>query len=113
MGLKWLCAIGVLIVLAVSTDPDNRRWQQFDTRTGKAGKTCEYDSLGAYYIGSDGEVVVGHGDGAPARGVDLATCETLWSIPEPRSGEAKEVWKVGTALIQRTDDTIFSLVAPG
>ena len=97
----------------VATDADRRKWQQFDLRTGEPGKTCEGDSLGPYYIGSDGEVAVALGrENGPARGVDLATCETLWSIPAPAPSEAKEVWKVHGTLIQRTDDRLFSLVAP-
>ena len=95
----------------VSVDADHRVWQQFDLATGKAGKTCEGDTLGAYYIGSDGEVAVALGEGT-AQGVDLATCDTLWSIPGSAPHEAKEVWKVNTTLVQRTDDKLFSLVAP-
>lgn len=106
----WVRLIGTR--LFVSTDPDNRTWQQFDLRTGEAGKTCEGDSLGAYYIASDGEVAVALGDRTPAEGIDLTTCETLWSIAGSAPGEAKEVWKVNTTLVQRTDDRLFSLVAP-
>ncbi len=95
-----------------AADSDHRVWQQFDLGTGEAGKTCEGDSLGVYYIASDGEVAVALGDDGLAQGVDLATCETLWSIPSPAPNEAKEVWKVYTTLVQRTNDKIFSLVAP-
>lgn len=96
----------------IAADADHRVWQQFDLRTGEAGKTCEGESLGVYYIASDGEVAVALGDNGLARGVDLATCETLWSIPGSARDEAKEVWKVNTTLVQRTDDKLFSLVAP-
>ena len=96
----------------VATDADQRVWQQFDLTTRKAGKTCEGNTLGYQYIASDGEVAVALGDDTPARGVDLATCDTLWSIPGSAPNEAKEVWKVNTTLVQRTDDTLFSLVAP-
>lgn len=95
-----------------AADADHRVWQQFDLLTGEAGKTCEGDSLGVYYIASDGAVAVASGDDGLAQGVDLATCETLWSIPGPAPNEAKEVWKVHTTLVQRTDDRLFSLVAP-
>lgn len=95
-----------------AADADHRVWQQFDLRTGEAGRTCEGESLGVYYIASDGEVAVALGDDGLAQGVDLATCETLWSIPGPAPNEAKEVWKVHTTLVQRTDDRLFSLVAP-
>lgn len=96
----------------VAADPEHEAWQQFDLRTGEAGKTCEDEDLTFYYIGSDGEVAVtGGGDGI-AQGIDLTTCEILWTIPGPGPREAKEVWKVDTSLIQRTDDKLFSLVAP-
>ena len=96
----------------ISTDPDHRVWQQFDLATGKAGKTCEGDSLGYRYIASDGGVAVARSDRTPAQGIDLATCDILWSIPGSAPNEAKEVWKVNTTLVQRTDDRLFSLVAP-
>lgn len=97
----------------VSTDADHRVWRQFDLRTGEAGETCEGENFWTYYIGSDGEVVVAldEGDGL-IQGVDLTTCDVLWSIPGSASNEAKEVWRVNTTLVQRTDDKIFSLVAP-
>ena len=94
-----------------AADPEHKVWQQFDLRTGKAGKTCDGDSLGVYYIASDGAVAVARGEGA-AQGVDLSTCNRLWSIPGSAPNEAKEVWKVHTTLVQRTDDKLFSLVAP-
>ncbi|MBO0680140.1 hypothetical protein JRC04_21955 [Mycolicibacterium sp. S2-37] len=96
----------------LAADPENRIWQQFELNTGAPGKTCEGESLGAYYIASDGEVAVALGEGTPAQGVDLATCEILWSIPGSAAHEAKEVWKVNTTLVQRTNDRLFSLVAP-
>jgi hypothetical protein len=95
-----------------AADADHRVWQQFDLRPGAAGKTCDGDSLGVYYIASDGEVAVALGDDGLAQGVDLATCDKLWSIPGPKPHEAKELWKVDTTLVQRTDDKLFSLVAP-
>lgn len=98
--------------LYVSVDPDHQEWQQFDVRTGEAGQTCEGDSLGPYYIASDGEVAVAMGGDGPARGVNLTTCDVLWTIPASASNEAKEVWRVHTTLIQRTNDQLFSLVAP-
>ncbi|MCT7657687.1 hypothetical protein [Mycobacterium deserti] len=96
----------------VATDAKNQVWEQFDLRTGEAGRTCEGNSLGSYYIGSDGEVAVALGGDGPAQGVDLATCQTLWSIPASTPDEAKEVWRVHTTLVQRADDKLFSLVAP-
>lgn len=96
----------------IADDQLNRQWQHFDLSTGHVGKTCENRNLGIDYIGSDGEVAVTRGEGILVQGVDLATCETLWSIAGARSDEVTEIWKVGSTLIQRTDDRIFSLVAP-
>ncbi|MDT5190483.1 MAG: hypothetical protein QOI28_2734, partial [Mycobacterium sp.] len=98
--------------LFIATDADHRQWQQFDLRTGEAGKTCEGDGLGPYYIASDGAVAVALGERTLLEAVDLTTCETLWSLPGPAPNEAKEIWKVNTTLVQRTDDRLFSLVAP-
>ncbi|WP_233213346.1 hypothetical protein [Mycobacterium hubeiense] len=97
----------------IATDPDHREWQQFDLRTGDQGKTCVGEDLWTYYIASDGDVVVAldEGDGL-VRGVDLTTCDVLWTISGSAPNEAKEVWKVHTSLIQRTDDKLFSLVSP-
>lgn len=98
--------------LFIADDRLNREWQEFDLRTGEKGKTCSSRTLGSDYLGSDGEVAVIRGEGLLAQAVDLTTCETLWSISGSGPGEAKEIWRVGTALIQRTNDRIFSLVAP-
>lgn len=99
--------------LFIADDRLNREWQEFDLRTGAKGKTCASRNLGFDYIGSDGEVAVTRGEGILAQAVDLTTCEILWSTPGSGTHEFTEIWKVGTALIQRTNDTIFSLVAPG
>lgn len=99
--------------LFIADDRLNREWQEFDLRTGEKGKTCASRNLGFDYIGSDGEVAVTRGDGILAQAVDLTTCEILWSTPGSGTDEITDIWKVGTALIQRTNDTIFSLVAPG
>lgn len=108
--MPWARLIGSR--LFVANDSGNELWQQFDLHTGEAGKTCEGESLGVYYIASDGEVAVASGDGSLAQAVDLTTCETLWSIPGSEPGEAREVWKVDATLVQRSDDRLFSLVAP-
>ncbi len=96
----------------IAADADHRVWKQFDLNTGDQGKTCEGDSLGVYYIASDGEVVVAHAEDGLIHGVDLATCDVLWTVPGSAPNEAKEVWKVHTTLIQRTNDKLFALVAP-
>lgn len=102
--------IGTRLFLA--NDPDHTTWQQFDLQTGKAGAACETDALGFYYIASDGDVAIALNDDTPARAVDLTTCEELWAMPTSGPDEAVEVWKVGAALIQRTNDRLFSLVSP-
>lgn len=96
----------------IATDADHRQWQQFDLKTGETGTTCDGDSLGFSYIASDGEVAVALGKDTPAQGVDLATCETLWSVPGPTANRVEEVWKVNTVLVERSGDELFSLVAP-
>lgn len=89
-----------------------KSWQQYDLRTGKDVKTCDVEGLGYYYIASDGIVAVISGDGAAARGIDLDTCEQLWSLPGETLSEGKDVWRVNTTLIQRVNDELFSLVTP-
>lgn len=96
----------------VANDKDHRVWRQFDLETGAPGRTCEGESLGFQYLASDGEVAVAHGARTPAQAIDLTTCDVLWSIAGSTPDEAKEVWKVNTALVQRTNDRLFSLVAP-
>lgn len=96
--------------LFVSSESDGR-WEQFDLRTGDAGKPCKGDDLGAYYVGSDGEVAVSIGESAVLQGIDLATCQVLWTLP-PSGDAAVRVWRVGDTLVQRKGDELFSLVAP-
>jgi hypothetical protein len=98
--------------LFVANEGQQRSWQQYDLRSGASGKTCEIESLGYSYIASVGDVAVLSGDDTPAQGYDLATCDKLWSLPGETQSEGKDVWKVNTTLIQRTNDELFSLVAP-
>ncbi len=98
--------------LFVATDESMKSWQQYDLRAGIGGKTCEIEDLAFSYIASDGTVAIVVGRRSPAQAVDLATCKPLWSIPGSTQGQAKDVWKVNTTLIQRTNDELFSLVAP-
>lgn len=95
-----------------ATDGERTTWQQVDLRTGDAGRTCTGLSLSAYYIASDGEVVIARDDRTLAQAVDPATCETLWRIDGSQPGEVTRLWRVNTTLVQRTNDTLFSLVAP-
>jgi hypothetical protein len=57
-------------------------------------------------------VAIAVGRRTPAEAYDLATCDKLWSLPGSTQGEAKDVWKVNTTLIQRSNDELSSLVAP-
>jgi hypothetical protein len=98
--------------LFIANEGQQRSWQQYDLRSGASGKTCEIESLGYSYIASDGEVAVLSGDDTPAQGYNLRTCDKLWSLLGSTQSEAKDVWKVNNTLIQRTNDELFSLVAP-
>lgn len=89
-----------------------KSWLQYDLRTGESAKTCDVEGLGYYYIASDGHVALISGDGAAARAIDLETCDQLWSLPGETQSEGKDVWRVNTTLVQRTNDELFSLVAP-
>lgn len=97
--------------LYVAQDPVNRDWQQFDLRTGDAGSTCTDGRLGFDYVGSDGDVAVVRADGILARGVDLTTCEELWTLPAS-ADLVTELWRVHTVLVQRTGDTLSGLASP-
>ena len=93
----------------------NRIWRQFDLRTGDEGNACDNDAIRYTYIGSSGDVVVvgsGRDTTALAQALDLATCETLWTLPGSTTTEAKEVWRVNTTLVLRVNDKLSSLVAP-
>lgn len=96
----------------VSASSDGRNWQQYDLASGAAGQTCEGDALGYQFIGSDGEVAVASAPDVLAQGVDLSTCEVLWSLPGSEVNVAKDLWSVNTTLVQRTNDRLSSLVAP-
>lgn len=98
--------------LLVSTDEEHRFWRQFDLRTGGEGATCDKEELGYAYIGSSGDVVVVSTAESPAHAIDLATCETLWTMPGSTTTEAKDVWRVNTTLILRVNNKLSSLVAP-
>jgi len=96
--------------LFVSRNSDTT-WEQYDLIDGVAGKTCTGAHLGTDYLGSDGEVAVAMGESSVAQGVDLSSCETLWTLPQ-RAQEVVRVWKVHDQLIQRAGNELSSLVAP-
>ncbi|MGW0159594.1 hypothetical protein ACWDUN_09770 [Mycobacterium sp. NPDC003323] len=93
----------------ISSD-SGHEWDQFDLRSGDPGKSCQGDYLGAYYLGSDGDVAVSVGELTVLQGVDLATCETLWAL-DGTPEEVVRVWRVHNTLVQRSGDKLFSLVA--
>lgn len=101
--------------LLVSTDEDQRVWRQFDLRTGQEGRTCDNEALSYSYIGSSGDVVVtggGRNAEALAQGMDLKTCEILWTITGSTTDEAKDIWRVNTTLVLRVNNELSSLVPP-
>jgi hypothetical protein len=98
--------------LFITADQSQHNWRPYDLRTGASGETCNTDALGFNYIASDGNVAIAIGDTTPAHAIDLDTCKPLWSITGSTQTTVNEVWKVNTTLVQRTNDELFSLVAP-
>lgn len=98
--------------LFVSSDESQRWWQQYDLRTSSKGPLCDIQDLGFGYIGSDGAVAITLGSATPAQAVDLSTCRTLWALTGSTASMSKQVWRVDTALLERTNDELSSLVAP-
>lgn len=94
--------------------PHQRR---YDLRTGKERKPCEFD-FDTGFVGSDATVGVFRVLSAPdepiiAKGRDLSTCQTLWSLPGD-NGSYAELWQINTTLVRLSDDgtVLMSLVAP-
>lgn len=94
----------------ISSDSTSK-WNQFDLGSREAGESCSGDYLGAYYIGSDGEVIVAISESTALQGIDMATCETLWTLPQTPA-DVVRTWRVNTTVVQRSGDRVFSLVAP-
>ncbi len=100
---------------AAPHDGMDRRWQQYDLRTGARGKECNYN-FGAGYLGTDGKVgLMASGNpnvGMITKAMDLATCDTLWSIESP-VGSFRKVWRINITLVQLSADgtELMSLVA--
>ncbi|MDT5339049.1 MAG: hypothetical protein QOD90_4554, partial [Mycobacterium sp.] len=97
-------------------DRTTRRWQQYKLGTGAKGNECNYD-MGSGYVATDGKVGVFESGnpnvGLVTKAMDLASCETLWSIESP-IGSFRDVWRINTTLVQLSDDgtELMSLVAP-
>jgi hypothetical protein len=101
--------------LFVEVSDGETRWQQYDLSTGVQGKSCA-PYMGAY-VGSDGTTgILESGNpniGLVTTAMDLATCDTLWTLKSP-IGSFRDVWRVNTTLVQLSDDgtELMSLVAP-
>ena len=89
--------------------------QQYDLSTGTKGKACKVTL--SNYVATDGKVGIFESGnpnvGLVTKALDLATCDTLWSIESP-VGSFRAVWRIDTVLVQLSDDgtELTSLVAP-
>jgi hypothetical protein len=90
-------------------------WRQYDLKTGGKGPACDFSM--SNFLGTNGSVIVFEVRNPKAEIVakarDLATCDTLWTLPKRVDSFAK-VWRINTTLVQLSDDgtELFSLVAP-
>lgn len=90
-------------------------WGQYDLETGAKGKTCDF--VMDRYLGTDGSVGVfavrNPKVGFIASARSLATCDTLWELPS-QPGSFARLWRIGTALVQLSDDgtELMTLVPP-
>jgi hypothetical protein len=88
-------------------------WRQYDLKTGGKGPACDFSM--SNFLGTNGSVIVFEvrnlKAGLVAKARDLATCDTLWTLPKRVDSFAK-VWRVNTTLVQLSDDgtELFSLV---
>lgn len=98
--------------LLMSTDEDQRYWQQFDLRTGAEGDTCDSREISYAYIGASPDAVVVSTSTSPLRAIDLSTCETLWEWKKATDNEYRDAWRVNTTLVLRFNNELSSLVAP-
>jgi hypothetical protein len=93
-----------------------RRWRQFDLSTGEEGTACRPNMM--WYIANDGKVGVFETSqhettGATFFGMDLTTCEKLWSVPVNWESFHR-LWRINDMLVELSDDgkELHSLVAP-
>lgn len=97
--------------LFVSTDVEHKIWRQFDLHSGTEINSCVIEDLRFSYLGSDGSVaIIAEGSGAQA--IDLDTCQQLWSVPGSNLAEARQIWNINGALIQRVNDELAALATP-
>ncbi|AKS32939.1 hypothetical protein AFA91_14755 [Mycolicibacterium goodii] len=93
-----------------------RRWRQFDLRTGEEGNTCRPNMQ--WYIANDSQVGVFEtsqhdSTGATFFGMDLTTCEKLWTVPVNWESFHR-LWRIDDTLVELSDagKELHSLVAP-
>ena len=90
-------------------------WRQYDLKTGAKGPACDFNM--SNFLGVNGSVIVfdvtNREAGLVAKARDLATCDTLWTLPSKVNSFGR-VWRINTALVQLSDDgtELSSLVAP-
>jgi hypothetical protein len=90
-------------------------WRQYDLKTGSKGPACDFNM--SNFLGTNGSAIVfevtNRQAGLVAKARDLATCETLWTLPSHVDSFAR-VWRVNTTLVQLSDDgtELSSMVAP-
>jgi hypothetical protein len=90
-------------------------WRQYDLKTGAKGAACDFNM--SNFLGTNGSVIVfevaNPQAGLLAKGRDLATCDTVWTLPS-RVDSAGRVWRVNATLVRLSDDgtELSSLVSP-
>jgi hypothetical protein len=89
--------------------------RQYDLKTGSKGPACDFNM--SNFLGTNRSVIVfdvtNRQAGPVAKARDLATCDTLWTLPSHVDSFGR-VWRVNTTLVQLSDDgtELSSLVAP-
>jgi hypothetical protein len=90
-------------------------WRQYDLKTGTKGPACDFSM--SNFLGTNGSAIVfsvaNPRAGVVAKARDLATCDTLWTLPS-RADSFAQVWRINTTLVRLSDDgtELSSLVAP-
>jgi hypothetical protein len=90
-------------------------WREYDLKTGDKGPACDFNM--SNYLGTDGSVIVFGATNRKAdvlaKARDLATCDTLWTVPSEADSLGR-IWRVNTTLVQLSDDgtELMSLVPP-
>ena len=87
-------------------------WQQWNLDTGRPGSTCHRQVALPNYRGSDGRIVLLEDEeNRPVSvvAVDVATCQTLWRIPQPG---LHIIEQLGSALVDRSPTELVLLRSP-